>query len=83
MAKNCAIILIDSNVYMQSKNLMSTYSDPLIDYAAGLWTGPVVRKLGLPTPIQLKRESGPYRLTELEGRGIATGAVTGLSLIHI
>jgi 3-oxoacyl-[acyl-carrier protein] reductase len=77
MAKNCAIILIDTNVYMQSKNLMSAYSDPLIDYAAGLWTGPVVRKLGLPTPIQLKRESGPYRLTELEGRGIATGAVTG------
>ena len=56
---------------------MTTHSDPLIDYAAGRWTGPVVRFLGLPKPVELKREAGPYRLTELEGRAIAVGAADG------
>ncbi len=56
---------------------MTIETDPLIEYAAGRWTGPVVRFLGLPKPVQLKREAGPYRLTELEGRAIAVGAVDG------
>jgi len=56
---------------------VTAHSDPLIDYAAGRWTGPVVRFLGLPKPVQLKRETGPYRLTELDGRTITVGAVPG------
>ena len=56
---------------------MTTHSDPLIDYAAGRWTGPIVRLLGLPKPVLLKREAGPYRLAELEGRNISAGAVNG------
>ena len=56
---------------------MTPHSDPLIDYAAGRWTGPVVRFLGLPKPVQLKREAGPYRLNELENHNIAVGAVEG------
>ena len=56
---------------------MTNQADPLIDYAAGRWTGPVVRFLGLPKPVQLQREPGPYRSNELENRAIAVGAVSG------
>ena len=67
-------ILKDNSVYLQSGRIaMSQQKDPLIDYAAGRWTGPVVRRLGLPSPRSLRRETGPYRERELEGRNAAIG----------
>jgi 3-oxoacyl-[acyl-carrier protein] reductase len=56
---------------------MTRFRDPLIGYAAGRWTGPLVRRVGLPSPRELKREAGPYRERELEGRGLAIGGADG------
>jgi 3-oxoacyl-[acyl-carrier protein] reductase len=71
-------ILKDNSVYLQSgRSAMSQHKDLLIDYAAGRWTGPVVRRLGLPSPRPLRRETGPYRERELEGRNAAIGGADG------
>jgi 3-oxoacyl-[acyl-carrier protein] reductase len=51
--------------------------DPLVRLAAGRWTGPVLRRLGLPSPRRLQREAGPYRADELRGRTAALAAAPG------
>lgn len=52
-------------------------SDPLVRWAAGRLTGPLVRRAGLPSPRRLAREAGPYRADELAGRAVSLGAVPG------
>jgi len=51
--------------------------DPLVEWASGRWSGPLVRRLGLPSPRRLKRAQGAYRAAELEGRSVAVGAASG------
>lgn len=52
-------------------------SDRLADLAAGRWTGPLIRRLGLPSPPRLRREDGPFRRDELAGRVISLGGAPG------
>lgn len=60
---------------------MTAPSDRLVDLAAGRWTGPLIRRLGLPAPRRLCREPGPWRSDELRGRhaGVA-GTAQGAAL---
>lgn len=53
-------------------------ADPLIRLAAGRWSGPLIRALGLPSPKALPRETGPLRAEALAGRQGALGG-TGVT----
>ena len=53
-------------------------ADPLIRLAAGRWTGPLIRALGLPSPKALPRETGALRAEALAGRKGALGG-TGMT----
>ncbi|MBV1776267.1 3-oxoacyl-ACP reductase [Burkholderiaceae bacterium DAT-1] len=47
--------------------------DPLIRLAAGTVTGKLVKALGLPAPVELKRESGDWRANEFSDRHAVIG----------
>jgi 3-oxoacyl-[acyl-carrier protein] reductase len=53
----------------------SETGDPLIDYAAGRFTGPLLRRLGLPAPRSLSREEGAFRVDALKGRSVVMGGL--------
>lgn len=79
---------MNAPVYMKTKSLRNAHShdaadcahaseDFLIRWAAGAWTGPLLRRLGLPSPRQLAREAGGYRADEWVGRVVVAGGVPG------
>ena len=53
-------------------------ADPLIRLAAGRWSGPLIRALGLPSPKALPRETGALHAEALAGRKGALGG-TGMT----
>lgn len=61
---------------------MPALPDLLVEAAAGRWTGPLIRRMGLPAPRRLRREAGPYRGDELAGRRLSFGAADGAYAIE-
>ncbi|MDT9001147.1 3-oxoacyl-ACP reductase [Paucibacter sp. APW11] len=56
---------------------MTDAHDTLLRLAAGRFSGPLIRALGLPSPRPLRREAGGYRSDELAGRAVAWGTLPG------